>query len=222
MSINDILAGRKDARTLYSGLRGTTLEAASAEPLKLKDLRKTGAGCAPKQALPSGKVVTYCGALCFYCLEDFLSKYTQRVKPDDAARVYIAGQMTSRFDDWSVLDLPTFVDMCVLSRIPTFGINGQMEYKLITLDIPNIMDKVEAYDKMRPGKKVVQGCSPSTCREREWDPEKEHKLLDGTPYEHGSTEKAKRYWKDLPDYDNPSEKATVLSILAKRQGLCAN
>ena len=94
-----------------------------------------------------------------------------------------------------------------------------MEYKLITLDIPNIMDKVEAYDKMRPGNIVSQRMITPTCRELEWDSKKEHKLFDGTPYEHGGTEKAQRYWKAMPDYDNPSEKAMVQSIIASKQGV---
>ena len=219
MTINDILNGRKDARTFYHQLRGGTLQEASDEPLRLSDLRKTGDGCAPRQCLPSGKVVTYCGALCYYCLEDLLAKYTQREKPAAQAVEYMAGQMTRIYHKWSVRDLPTFVDMCVGSRIPTLGVNGQMEYKLITLDIPNIMDKVEAYDKMRPGKMVVQTSSKPTCRERPWNPDLEHMLFDGTPHEFESVEAAKRYWKSLPNYSNPSEKERVKSINGPYQAL---
>ena len=208
MTINDILSGRKDARTFYHQLRGTSLEAASAEPLRLSALRKSGAGCAPKQSLPSGLVVTYAGALCYYCLEDLLSKFSQRVKPDENALQYMAGQIAKNYPEWSVLDLPTFVDMCVGARIPTVG-TGQTEYRLITLDIPNILEKVTAYDKMRPGMKVVQGCSPTTSHERPWNPKHEHMLFDGTPHEFESVEAAKRYWKSLPDINNPGERQRV-------------
>ncbi len=218
MTINDILNGRKDARTFYGQLRGTTLEAAAEEPLKLKDLRKSGVGCAPKQSLPSGLVVSYAGALCYYSLVDLLSKYAQRSKPDEKALQYMAGQISKNYPEWSVLDLPTFVDMCVGSHIPTPG-TGQMEYRLITLDIPNILEKVAAYDKMRPGTIVVQGCSPPKCRERPWDPKHEHMLFDGTPHEFESVEAAKRYWKSLPNYSNPSEKERIKSINGPYQAL---
>ena len=219
MSIHEILSSKKSAKDLYSQLRGTTLEAASAEPLKLAALRKREGVSAPSQSLPSGLVVSYAGALCYYCLQALMSKYSRKSMPDESALVYMAKQMSTRFATWSVLDLPTFVDMCLCSRIPSLY-NGGMEYQLVTLDIPNIMGKVEAYDRMRPGKMVVQEGSQKTCREREWDSEKEHKLFDGTPHEFASVEEAKRYWKSEPNYDNPDEKKHALSILASKQGVC--
>ena len=216
MTINDILNGRKNASDFYSQLRGTTLEKASAEPLKLKDLRKTGKFCAPKQALRTGLVVTYAGALCFCCIDDLLSKYTIRVKPDDAARIYMAGQIASRYEDWSVLDLPTFVDMCLGSHIATPG-TGQMEYRLITLDIPNIMEKVAAYDKMRPARTRIYTAPAAPARKPMPMKYKMTHKFGGVEYQWTDEKACQAYWDGAADLDDQKEREARLSAGALLQ-----
>ena len=220
MTIEDFRASRMAVSEFYRQYlknHGSTLEEAANEPLKISALEEEERPV----TLPTGKVVRPGEAMFYYCLEDLVGRYIRQRKAtyDDIA--YMASVMIKEHSDWSVLDLCCFVQMVVLSRVPSM-VGAVMEYQLLVVDVDNIMKKVASYESMRPNRKPKQAMITPTCRERPWDPEKEHKLLDGTPYEHGSTEKAKRYWKDLPDYDNPSEKATVLSILAKRQGVCAN
>ena len=209
MTKNDFLSKKLPVSDFYRQYikdRGTTLLEASNEPLKLSDMQELKLTV----KLPTGKIV-WCGEALFYCcIEDLLSRYNRPVKPKDNDRAYMSGVMIKNFSDWSVLDLPTFVEMVFLSRVPSLY-NGGEEYQLVTLDIPNIMGKVEAYDRMRPGKIASQRMVTPTCREREWDPKKEHMLFDGTPHEFGSVEEAKRYWKSVPDINNPGEKKRVLN-----------
>ena len=222
MTINTILSGKKDARDFYTELRGTTIQEAAKEPLKLSDLRRRdGKFCAPKQPLPSGLVVSYAGALCYYCLESLLKCYSQRTKPETKDLEYMAGQMVRNYPDWTVLDLPTFVDMCMGSRIPTPRL-GQMEYRLVVLDIPNIMDKVEAYDKMRPNPQALQGGSPEKAVEKELTYWQKTHLLDGTPYEWEDLDECKRYWKESPGKDDPELQAIQASIDAQTKGGICN
>ena len=215
MDLNDILTGKKSARLFYAELHGTTVQDAANERLKLRQV----AAMAARPVLPTGEAVDYATALCFICLQSLMAKYARKYKPDDGTLSYMAKQMSAQFPDWSVLDLPTFVDMCACSRIPTMRL-GETEYELVVLDIPSIMSKVEAYDKMRPNKQALQGPSPMTTKEREWDPDLEHKLFDGTPHDFPSVEAAKRYWRSMPDMSNPGEKkvrdraGTQLAILS--------
>ena len=133
--------------------------------------------------LPTGEPVTYATALCFVCLQTLVGKYTRKNKPIEAELAYMAKQMSSRYLDWSVLDLPTFVDMCVCSRIPSLRL-GATEYELASLDIPSIMGKVESYDKMRPNALALQGNSPAKAPALQ-PIKSEHysELMDGTPYD---------------------------------------
>ena len=217
MTKNDFLSKKLPVSDFYRQYikdRGTTLLEASNEPLKLSDMQELKLTV----KLPTGKIV-WCGEALFYCcIEDLLSRYNRPTKPNDNDKAYMSGVMIKNFSDWSVLDLPTFVEMVFLSRVPSLY-NGGEEYQLVTLDIPNIMGKVEAYDRMRPGKIASQRMITPTCREREWNPDHEHMLFDGTPHEFGSVEEAKRYWKNEVDYSNEGEKKRAKSIASKYQGV---
>ena len=212
MEINDILNGQKTAQQFYQQLRATTIAKAGKEPLKIADLCRTGTRCAPKQILPSGLEVTYGGALCYWCIDALLAEYVRKVKPTPTDKEDIARVMATHYRHWSVLDLPTFVEMCTMSRIPTSK-NGGFEYELIALDKGSIKGKLEAYDKMRPNPQVLQGGSPQVSKQREWDPNDEHTkymlthLFDGTPFLWQDTEACKKYWHADPDLSNPAEKA---------------
>ena len=178
MTTNDIISHRLGATAFYQSLQATTIAEASKEPLKLADLQLMPT----RVPLPSGNPSDYCVGVCFACILDLLSKYNRRVKPDNDSIEYMAKQM-SQFSDWSVLDLPTFVDMCIKARIPTLR-GGSPEYELFMLDIPSILGKAEVYDKMRPNPQALQGSSPMMPAEQKpIKPEHYHELIDGTPYD---------------------------------------
>ena len=210
MTLNDILSGKKAARVFYNELRGTTIAEAAKEPLKLRDVATIGG----RTVLPTSEQVSYATALCFVCLQTLMGRFARKYKPDDSALAYMAKQMTSRYLDWSVLDLPTFVDMCLCSRIPSVRL-GETEYELVALDIPSIMSKVESYDKMRPNALALQGNSPAKAPALQPIKSKHYgMLMDGTPYDFrvpyedyvqgystpsGSpTVNAERYWRASP------------------------
>ena len=219
MSINDILNGQKSAPQFYSQLRGTTLEAAAAEPWKLSVLRKSGVGLPPKQVLPSGLIVTYAGALCYYCLQELLSKYSRKYMPDEGALEYMAKQMATRFEDWSVLDLPTFVDMCLCSRIASLY-NGGMEYQLVTLDIPNIMGKVEAYDRMRPARTQMYTAPACPVRKPLKMKYKMTHKFGGVEYQWTDEKECQAYWDGAVDFNNPDEQIGRKKAGAQLEELC--
>ncbi len=179
MTLNDILSGKKAARVFYAELRGTTITEAAKEPLKLREVASMGS----RPILPTGEPVDYATAMCFVCLQTLVGKFSRRNKPIDAEIAYMAKQMGSRYLDWSVLDLPTFVDMCLCSRIPSVRL-GVTEYELASIDIPTIMGKVESYDKMRPNTLALQGSSPAKAPALQ-PIKSEHygELMDGTPYD---------------------------------------
>lgn len=216
MTINDILSKKLRLDVFYKRFlapNGTTVVEAEKEPLKLADLQAF-----PRTAqinLESGEVYVRWGeAFCFCCIENLIGRYNRPKKPsrDDIARM--ARLMIASYSDWSVLDLPTFVDMVVRSRIPSLY-NGGSEYSLVTLDEPNIMGKVESYDKMRPNAQALQGISPAKASAlQQIQPEHYGMLMDGTPYDFrvpydrwvtgdripsGSpTVNAERYWRGTP------------------------
>lgn len=190
---------------------GTTIVAASKEPLKLRDLQSFEER---KVTLPTGKQVRSGEAFCYYCLEDLISRYNRPKKPDKYELADMAETMIKLYPDWSVMDLPTFVQMVVLARVPSLYSNGS-EYQLIILDEGNIMGKVESYNQMRPNKPALQGMSPVKTGEREWDPNDKHTrymlthLFDGTPFKWESVEACRKYWSLPPDLSNPAEKAAI-------------
>ena len=204
MTINEFLMKRLAVSEFYRQYlkdKGKTLVEASKEPLKLRDLE----ALERPVTLPNGCVVRPGQALCYYCLEDLIGRFNRPNKPKENDIAYMSGLMKKNFLDWSIWDLPTFVEMVMMSRVPSPYGNG-MDYQLVVVDVGNVMGKVEAYDKMRPGKQVV--LSP-TCRERPWNPDHEHMLFDGPPHEFPSTEAAQAYWKSMPNLDNPGEKKRV-------------
>ena len=209
MTLNDILSGKKAARVFYNELRGTTIAEAAKEPLKLRDVATIGG----RTVLPTSEQVSYATALCFVCLQTLMGRFARKYKPDDSALAYMAKQMTSRYLDWSVLDLPTFVDMCICSHIPSLRL-GATEYELASLDIPSIMGKVESYDKMRPNTQALQGSSPDKApamQPAEKPLTKWHLThkMGGAEYHWPDYESAWRYWKHQPNFDDPQEMAFI-------------
>ena len=138
MTTNDIISHRLGATDFYKRLHATTLGAACKEPLKINDLVKMST----RVMIPTGHLVDYGTAVCFACIQSLLDKYQRRVKPDAFAIEYMAEQMTKRYSHWSVLDLPTFVNMTIMARLPSMKY-GEQEYELLNLDIPSIMGKTE-------------------------------------------------------------------------------
>ena len=201
----------------YLKNHGATLAEAANEPLKISALEAEERPV----TLPTGKVVRPGEAMFYYCLEDLVGRYIRQRKAtyDDIA--YMASVMIKEHADWSVLDLCCFVQMVVLSRVPSM-VGAVMEYQLLVVDVDNIMKKVASYESMRPNRKPKQAMITPTCREREWDPKKEHMLFDGTPHEFGSVEEAKRYWHNEVDYSNEGEKKHAKSIASKYQGVRKN
>ena len=211
---DDILSHKTPADAFYNRLKATTIANASQEPLTLGALSKKGAGCAPPQVLPTGVEVSYGGALCYYCLLELMKRYARTRKPDKYDTEYMACEMMLKYKHWTVTDLPTFVSMCIGSRLPTMRL-GEIEYELVILDIPGIMGKLEAYDRMRPNPQALQGGSPEKATEKELSYWCKTHLVDGTPYEWQDMEACKRYWRGTPDKDDPHFKKTQESLDAK-------
>ena len=179
MTTNDIISHRLGATAFYKSLPVVSITEAAKEPLKLADLQQI----ATRVKLPSGNFSDYCVGVCFACIQDLLSKFARKTKPEFRETEYIALQMSNKFAYWSVLDLPSFVDMAVGARIPSVKF-GLIEYEMTVLDIPGILGKVESYDKMRPNKEALQGNSPMKAQALQpIQKEHYHQLLDGTPYD---------------------------------------
>ena len=126
----------------------------------------------------------------------------------------MAGEMMFKYPHWTVLDMPTFVSMCISARLPTMKF-GEQEFELQVLDIPAIMGKLESYDRMRPNPQALQGGSPEKATEKELTKDQMTTLMDGTPYEWTDMEACKRYWRGAPDKDDPHFKANQASLTAK-------
>ena len=216
MTINDIISHKLSALELYPRLKATTIQQAAKEPLTLRELRKKGAGCAPPQVLPTDVEVSYGGALCYYCLQTLIGRYSRSIKPDKFDIAYMAGEMMQKYQHWTVLDLPTFVSMCISARLPTMKF-GVEEWELFNLDIPAIMGKLESYDRMRPNPQALQGGSPEKATEKELTDKQKTTLIDGTPYNWTDMEACKRYWRGTPDKEDPHFKKTMESIDAQKQ-----
>ena len=210
MNVQDIRQHRWGTQDFYNNLHATTIAEASKEPLKigdLEDIKKNG-------ALPSGKIVTYKVGVCYQCVNHLLSFYNRKRALSEQEKEYIAERISEHYRNWSVLDLPTFVQMAVDSRLPTTRL-GETEYELVYIDIPNIMGKLGSYDNMRPNTLALQGNSPAKALSLQpIRPEHYDMLLDGTPYDFsvpyedyvqgysapsGSpTVNAERYWRGTP------------------------
>ena len=225
----DILAHRYSARQFYQRLRATTIVEAYKEPLRLRDI----ATMPNRVTLPSGNVVPFCQALCYVCVNHLLSFFRRKSPMNESDKEYIAERMMIQYPNWSVLDLPTFVTMVIGSRVPTVRM-GETEYELVLIDIPNIMAKLEAYDRMRPHPETLQGNSPNVQTQRPLTEYKLHHLIDGTPYDfavpyedfvQGYTTpsgdpriNAERYWNSRPNYGNDQiDTALIDRVCAKVQ-----
>ena len=211
MTINDILSHRYSVREFYATLRPSTITDAAKEPLKLGALKNM----ARPVTLPTKNMVDYGTALCFVCLQSLLSKFSRRIKPDDGSIEYMAQQMMNHFPHWTVLDLPTFVNMCVMARIPSIKY-GMEEYELLNLDIPSILGKAEVYDKMRPNPQALQGGSPIRRDEKPLTQYQLTHKIGGIEYKWPSYQECWRYWKGELNKDDPDEKNFYDSVNGKR------
>lgn len=215
MTTNDIISHRLGARAFYACLKPSSINETWREPLKLRDLLQLRTAI----TLPSGLVTNYCHGVCYACVLDLLSKYNRKNKPDPSALDYMSRQIFINYPDWSVTDLPTFVNMCVSARIPTTRA-GTTEYELFILDIPSILGKLEAYDKMRPRQSVapvVNSTKPAEKPLSEWQL---HHKMDRSEYEWPSYEAARKYWKSLPDMNDPAEKKFIDSVGEAKRDCC--
>ncbi len=215
MTLNDIISKHIAIKEFYFrhlANMGTSIADASKEPLKLRDVQ----AWEHFDMLPTKEIkqVRPGEALCFYCLCNLIKRANRSRNPSPEDVAYMAGQMIKEYDDWSVLDLPTFVDKVIGAQVASL-IGGQMEYQLVTLDCLSIMGKVRAYNLMRPNTLALQGNSPAKAPALQ-PIKSEHygELMDGTPYDFrvpyedfvqgystpsGSpTVNAERYWRASP------------------------
>ena len=215
MTLNDIISKHIAIKEFYFrnlANMGTSIAEAYKEPLKLRDVQ----AWEHLDMLPIREIkqVRPGEALCFYCLCNLIKRANRSKQPTPEDVAYMAGQMIKEYDDWSVLDLPTFVDKVINAQVASL-IGGQMEYQLVTLDCLSIMGKVRAYNLMRPNALALQGNSPAkTPALRTIKSEHYGELMDGTPYDFrvpyedfvqgystpsGSpTVNAERYWRGTP------------------------
>ena len=213
MTIREIRSHRWGVRELYDKLSATTIANASNEELTLRELPQLS-----KDAeLPNGHHVDYGTALCFLCIQKMLSRFARKTKPTMDDIEYIASEMMFKYKHWTVADLPTFVSMCIGSRIPTTRY-GETEYELVVLDIPAIMGKLESYDRMRPNPQALQGGSPEKATEKELTDWHKTHLMDGTPYVWTDMDTCKKYWRDSPAKDDTDFKKTQESLDAQTKG----
>ena len=213
MTINEIRSHRWGVRELYGKLCATTIANAAQEPLTLHELPQLSRDA----ELPNGHHVDYGTALCFLCIQKMLSRFARKVKPTMDDIEYIASEMMFKYKHWTILDLPTFVSMCIGSRIATTRY-GETEYELVILDIPAIMGKLEAYDRLKPNPQALLGGSPAKAVEKELTDWQKTHMLDGTPYEWEDMDECKRYWKESPGKDDPELQAIQESIDAQTKG----
>ena len=215
MTINDFISKRMAASEYYKQYirpNGTTIAKAALEPMTLRELQ----GFEYEATLFSGKVVYLGEAFCYYCLSDLISRYNRPLKPKAEEICYMAELMMKNYSHWTVLDLPTFVDMVVTSRVP--NLYGSGEYQLVVVDFANIMGKVESYNKMRPNPQALQGGSPEKATEKELTDWHKTHLMDGTPYVWTDMDTCKKYWRDNPNKDDTDFKKTQESLDAQTKG----
>ena len=215
MTLNDIISKRiaiKEFYFRYLMNMGTSIAEASKEPLKLRDVQ----AWEHLDMLPTKEIkqVRPGEALCFYCLCNLIKRANRSRNPSPEDVAYMAEQMIKEYDDWSVLDLPTFVDKVINAQVASLT-GSQMEYQLVSLDCLSIMGKVRAYNLMRPNTLALQGNSPAKASALQPIQSKHYgMLMDGTPYDFrvpyedyvqgystpsGSpTVNAERYWRACP------------------------
>ena len=199
------------AGDFYDKLHASTISEADKEPLKLGELVDLQT-C--QQRLRSGKIVSFGEALCFISIDRMCSMFHRKTPLTDNEKEFLAEVMVLKYKHWSVLDLPTFVQMCIGARLPSQRFT-EVEYELVILDIPSILGKLESYDRMHPNRQALQGNSPQRDGERPWEEWREHCLIDGTPHEFRNTEEAKRYWHAKPDMNDERDRSFVEGVIAK-------
>ena len=215
MTLNDIIGKRIAIKEFYFrhlANMGTTIAEAAKEPLKLRDVQ----AWEHFDMLPTKEIkqVRPGEALCFYCLCNLIKRANRSRNPSPEDVAYMAEQMIKEYDDWSVLDLPTFVNNVINAHVASLT-GSQMDYQLVSLDCLSIMGKVRAYNLMRPNALALQGNSPAKASTLQPIKSKHYgMLMDGTPYDFrvpyedyvqgystpsGSpTVNAERYWRASP------------------------
>ena len=198
MTIQDIISHKLTARDFYARLPIVPIGEAWKEPLKLSALR----GFSQQY---ENRVLTCDVAFVFECISALVGRYKRREPLSEAEKLYIAERCCEKFKHWSVSDFKCFEDMAVGARIPS-NKSGQTEYELVAIDIPSIMGKLEAYDRMRPrsDKPLHEEAEPRPLTD--WH--RTH-LLGGAEHVFASEAECERYWRGLP------EKAEIAGI-AKR------
>ena len=189
MTTNDIVSHKINARDFYRKLPILTINEAWKEPLKLQQLREL--------RQPYGNsMFTYDVAFVYECICSLVSRYKRREPLSDSEKMYIAERCCEKFKYWSVSDFKCFEDMAVGARIPSCK-SGQTEYELVAIDIPSIMGKLEAYDRMRPrADPSARGTDPSS--ERPLTPWHRTHILGGAEHVFASEEECERYWHGFP------------------------
>lgn len=212
MTTQDVLSHpQMSAGDFYNKLPASSISDADKEPLKIGTLLDLQT-C--QQRLRSGRIVSFGEALCYISIDRLCSMFHRKTPLSENEKEFIANEMTAKYKHWSVLDLPTFVTMCVGARLPSQRFT-EVEYELVILDIPSILGKLASYERMRPNREALQGSSPPRAGERPWEEWREHCLIDGTPHEFRNTEAAKRYWRLKPDMNDARDRSYVEGVIAK-------
>ena len=211
MTINDIISHGYSAVDFFAHLQGTSLAQAAIEPLKIGKLVEMQNNM---QRLRSGKIVSFGEALCFLCIEKLCSMYHRKNPLSDPEKEFLAEQMAAKYRHWSVLDLPTFINMAIGARLPSQRFN-EVEYELVILDIPSISGKLASYDRMRPNAEALRGTSPERSVNRPLTDYQRHHLIDGTEHHFASESDAYRYWRSPPDMNDPRDRAFIETVVKK-------
>lgn len=193
--------------------RLVTIPDAGKEPLTIDELHRSTAYSGMSR---DDKPITLGEAICYCCIENLVSKFNRREKPTINDIYDIVAQMIFSYKHWTVLDLPTFVNQCVAGRVQAY-VSGVMTGEMGVLDVPNILRKLDAYDRMRPSSQKVATMSPLVETLQPIKEEHYHCLIDGTPYDfkvpyddfvHGYVtpsgdprRNAELYWRSRPNFD---------------------
>ena len=187
MTIQDIISHKLTARDFYARLPIVPIGEAWKEPLKLSALR----GLSQQY---ENRVLTCDVAFVFECISALVGRYKRREPLSEAEKLYIAERCCEKFKHWSVSDFKCFEDMAVGARIPS-NKSGQTEYELVAIDIPSIMGKLEAYDRMRPRGDRSVGEEGWQRPLTDWH--RTHKL-GGAEHVFASEANCERYWRGIP------------------------
>ena len=209
MTVEDILSHRYNAGEFYESHipRVASIAEAGKEPLKLKSLDWP-------IALTNGQTVSYAAGVALACVNSILGRYKRKEPMSDEERIYLAETIAQEFGHYSVCDLKCFETMLVGGRLPTYS-NGEVEYELIAIDIPHLMGKLRAYDRLRPSGSLTPGVMQKPPDARPLTDWQRGHLLDGSEFAFASEAECERYWRGLPDKDDARDQAAVAAIVER-------